>query len=173
LPRILVALGLGLTTFLVARGALPDADARTLVEVTALTRDIAAGTRLGAGDVRRVRLPAGAVPRAALATDPVGATAAVDLVAGEVLLDRRLGARGLAALLGPGTRALAVPRAAGTPPLERGQRVDLVGGGVVIVEAATVIDVEDSGITVAVPAPVAPTVAEAVVAGTVTLLLAG
>ena len=48
-----------------------------------------------------------------------------------------------------------------------------MSGGAVVVESATVIAVEDSGITVAVPTAAAPAVAEAVAAGTVTLLLAG
>ena len=90
-----------------------------------------------------------------------------------MLLSSRLGGRGLAALLPAGTRALAVPRAAGTPPLEPGQRVDLVSGGATVVEGATVLAAEESGVTVAVPTGAAPLVADAVAAGTVTLLLAG
>jgi Flp pilus assembly protein CpaB len=173
LPRFLVAGGLGIATFLVAKSAVPAPAEGALVEVTVLARDVPAGQVIAAADVRRARLPAPAVPRTAAATTPVGATASVDLIAGEVVLARRLGARGLAGLLPKGTRALTVPRAAGTPPLERGQRVDLVSGAAVLVEAATVIAVEESGITVALPTAAAPAVAEAVAAGTVTLLLAG
>jgi len=63
--------------------------------------------------------------------------------------------------------------AAGTPPLEPGQRADLLAGGRVVVPAASVLAVDDSGTTVAVPEAAAPAVAEAISAGAVTLSLAG
>ena len=174
LVRLLVALGLGLATFLTVRSALaPPVGAGPLVDVPVVARPVAAGATLAADDVRLARLPAAAVPDAEPAADPAGLTARVDLVPGEVLLAQRLGRRGLAALLPPGGRALAVPRAAGTPPLEPGQRVDLLAAGEVVVTAASVLAVDDSGTTVAVPEPAAPAVAEAIAAGAVTLSLAG
>lgn len=174
LVRLLVALGLGLATFLTVRSALAaPPDPGPVVEVAVAARPIRAGTALGGADVRSVRLPAAALPDAGRARDPVGRTARVDLVPGEVLLASRLGPRGLAALLPAGTRALAVPRAAGTPPLEPGQRVDLLAGGGPVVTAASVLAVDDSGTTVAVPEAAAPVVAEAIAAGGVTLALAG
>ena len=174
LTRLLVALGLGLATFLVVRPALaPTGAAGSLVEVPVVARPVAAGVALVAADVQMARLPAGALPDAEPAPAPVGRTARVDLVPGEVVLAARLGPRGLAALLPAGARALAVPRAAGTPPLEPGQRADLLAGGLVVVAAAAVLAVDDSGTTVAVPEPSAPAVAEAIAAGAVTLSLAG
>lgn len=174
LVRLLLALGLGLATFLTVRSAVAaPPGAGPLVEVAVVARPVPAGTTLAADDVRPARLPAGAVPDAEPEADPVGRTARVDLVPGEVVLASRLGPRGLAALLPAGSRALAVPRAAGTPPLEPGQRVDLLAGGDVVVEAASVLAVDDSGTTVAVPTSAAPDVAEAVAAGAVTLALAG
>lgn len=174
LARLVVALSLGVATFWVVRPALaPPAGAGALVEVPVVARPVAAGATLVAADVRRARLPAGAVPAAEPAAAPVGRTARVDLVPGEVVLGARLGPRGLAAVLPPGGRALAVPRAAGTPPLEPGQRADLLAGGRVVVAAASVLAVDDAGTTVAVPEPAAPAVAEAIAAGTVTLALAG
>jgi len=174
LPRILVALALGVATFLVVRPALASRTGTgPLVEVPVVARPVPAGTRLGAADVRTTRLPADAVPDAEPAPSPVGRTARVDLVPGEVVLAGRLGPRGLAALLPSGARALAVPRAAGTPPLEPGQRADLLSAGRVVVAAASVLAVDDSGTTVAVPEALAPAVAEAIAGGAVTLSLAG
>jgi len=174
LVRFLVALALGVATFWVVRPALaPPAGAGALVEVLVVARPVAAGVTLAAADVRTARLPAGALPDAEAAAAPVGRTARVDLVPGEVVLAARLGPRGLAALLPAGARALAVPRAAGTPPLEPGQRADLLAGGRVVVPAASVLAVDDSGTTVAVPEAAAPAVAEAISTGAVTLSLAG
>jgi len=171
--RIFLALGVGVATFLIVRPALAPPPGGSLVEVPVLARRVPAGTTLVAADVRTARLPADAVPDGEPAVAPAGRTARVDLVPGEVVLASRLGPRGLAALLPPGSRALAVPRAAGTPPLEPGQRVDLLASGRLVVAAASVLAVDDSGTTVALPEPTAPVVAEAIAAGTVTLSLAG
>ena len=174
LPRLLVALGLGVATFLVVRPALaPAPGVGSLIEVAVAARPVSAGAMLVAADVQVARLPAGALPDSEPAAAPVGQTARVDLVPGEVLLAARLGPRGLAALLPAGSRALAVPRAAGTPPLEPGQRADLLAGGRVVVASASVLAVDDSGTTVAVPEAAAPVVAEAIAAGAVALSLAG
>ncbi len=174
LPRLLVALGLGLATFLVVRPALaPPAGSGELVEVVVVARPVSGGATLVAADVQAARLPAGVLPDAEPAAAPVGHTARVDLIPGEVVLAARLGPRGLAALLPAGSRALAVPRAAGTPPLEPGHRADVLAGGRVVVPGASVLAVDDSGTTVAVPEPAAPSVAEAIAAGAVTLSLAG
>lgn len=173
LLRILVALGVGAATFLVVRPALAPPPGGSLTEVPVMARRVTAGATLVAADVRTARLPTEAVPEAEAAATPVGRTARVDLWPGEVVLAGRLGPRGLAALLPAGSRALAVPRAAGTPPLEQGQRVDLLASGRLIVAAAAVLAVDDSGTTVALPEPTAPLVAEAIAAGTVTLSLAG
>ena len=174
LVRLVVALGLGLATFLTVRSALASPPgAGPLVEVQVVARPVRAGAALTPADVRTTRRPAAAVPDAEPAVDPQGRTARVDLVPGEVVLATRLGPRGLAAVLPAGARALAVPRAAGTPPLEPGQRVDLLAAGEVVVAGASVLAVEESGTTVAVPEASAPGVAEAVAAGAVTLSLAG
>jgi len=174
LVRLLVALGLGLATFLTVRSAVePASDAGPLVEVAVVARPVRAGAPVAPDDVRTATLPVGALPDAEPAPRPVGHTARVDLVPGEVVLAARLGPRGLAALLPPGTRALAVPRAAGTPPLEPGQRVDLLASGGIVVDGASVLAVDDSGTTVAVPEEAAPAVAEAIAASAVTLALAG
>lgn len=174
LVRLLLALVLGGATFLTVRSALAPSPAEgPQVEVPVVARPVRAGTALAATDVRTTLLPASAVPDADPAPRPVGRTARVDLVPGEVVLASRLGPRGVAALLPAGARAVAVPRAAGTPPLEPGQQVDLLADGGVIVSAASVLAVDDSGTTVAVPEASAPLVAQAIAAGAVTLALAG
>ena len=174
LVRLLVALALGLATFLTVRAAVATPPGHgPLVEVPVVARPVRAGTALGPADVRAAHLPAGALPDAEPDAAPIGRTARVDLVPGEVVLARRLGPRGLAAMLPDGSRALAVPPAAGTPPLEPGQLVDLLAAGAVVVPAAAVLSIDDAGTTVAVPEEAAPAVAEAIAAGTVTLALAG
>lgn len=174
LVRIVIALGLGLATFVTVRSAVATPpSAGNLVEVNVVARPVRAGVALAAADVRATSLPEKSIPDAEAARNPVGLTARVDLVPGEVVLATRLGPRGIAALLPAGARALAVPRAAGTPPLEPGQRVDLLANGGVIVAAASVLAIDDSGTTVAVPEKAAPVLAEAIATGTVTLSLAG
>lgn len=174
LVRALVAAGLGLATFLAVRSAVAaPPGAGPLIEVAIVARPVPAGTALATADIRTARLPLAAVPDAEREARPLGRTARVDLVPGEVVLAGRLGPRGLAALLPAGARALAVPAAAGTPPLETGQRVDLLADGGVVVAAASVLAVGDTGTTVAVPEMAAPAVAEAIAAGAVTLSLAG
>ena len=91
----------------------------------------------------------------------------------EAPVERPVGRPGLAALLPAGTRGLSIPRADGTPPLERGQRADLVAGGRVVVANALVVHVDEDGATVAVPADVAPAIADVVASGLVVLALAG
>ena len=96
---------------------------------------------------------------------------------------------GAAALLPPGTRALAVPDGPGTPPLRVGDTVDVlatydpflfdpasgrpVPAGDTVVAGALVIDVSEGAITVAVDPDDAPAVAFALAQGAVTLALAG
>ncbi|MFS8586624.1 MAG: hypothetical protein FWJ72_16275, partial [Acidimicrobiia bacterium] len=112
------------------------------------------------------------------------------VVAGEPLQAARLaphGATGAAALLEPGQRAVAVPTGPRpTPPLAVGDRVDVlavlpapdldVAGGAPafpVVEGATVVDVGDDAVTVAVPRGDAPRVAWAATGGVVALALTG
>ena len=97
------------------------------------------------------------------------------------------GVQGAAALLPPGSRALAVPIGPGTPPLLVGDRVDLLSthdpllfdpaaanaAGDIVVAGALVIDVSEGAVTVAVDPDDAPAVAFAVAQGAVTLALAG
>jgi Flp pilus assembly protein CpaB len=156
--------------------------------VVVVDRARRAGEALRPGDVAVVERPRAVVPADALGALPPDAVLRADVVAGEVLVARRLapsGLSGVAAMLPPGTRAVAIPTEAGlVPPLAPGDRVDVLvalpaeaaGGGppgFAVATAALVVAVDDAGVTVAVPRDVAPRVAVALGQGAVTLALVG
>lgn len=160
----------------------------TTRQVVVLVRDLPAGHRLAASDVRLEERPAAVVPEGALREVPVDGTLASLAVSGEVLVEDRLAPAGLSSLassLPAGTRAVAVPVEPGSaPPVEVGDAVDLlvtvapeVAGdgppGFVLARTAPVVAVDDAAVTVAVPADVAPKVAVALSTGAVTLALTG
>jgi Flp pilus assembly protein CpaB len=147
-----------------------------------------AGDELRPGDVTVVERPRAMVPADALEALPPGAALRADVVAGEVLVASRLapsGLTGVAAMLPPGTRAVAIPTEAGlTPPLAPGDRVDVLVAlpaeaagdgppGFAVATGALVVAVDDAGATVAVPRDTAPRVAVALGQGAVTLALVG
>lgn len=154
--------------------------------VPVATRALPAGAEVGRGDVQLVVRPAGLLPDAAVAADPVGRRLAHPVAAGEVVLASRLaptGASEVAARLPAGTVGLAVPHDGRGLRLVLGDRVDVLatfdtgtGDGArdptfAVAQAAVVVDVGDDGVTVAVPAADAPRVAFALAAGIVTLAL--
>jgi Flp pilus assembly protein CpaB len=145
---------------------------------------IPAGSTITADLVALRELPATAVPDGALRELPIGRTAAADVVAGEVVVGARVapdGLSGVAALLPPGSRAVAVPSTAGgLPPLAVGDVVDVlvslapdaVGDAdptFTVAEAARVVDVADDAVTVAVDDDDVARTAFAVTHGAVTL----
>jgi Flp pilus assembly protein CpaB len=103
------------------------------------------------------------------------------LARGEVVTAGRVapaGVGGLAALLPDGARALAVPIGPGTPPLRRGDRVDVLATfegdepTFAVASGAAVLAVtRDKAVTVAVTADEAPRVAFALAQGAITLAL--
>lgn len=125
-------------------------------------------------------LPDGAVPAPAAA---VGRTVVVPILRGAAVAAANLapdGLRGLAALLPPGTRAIAVPTGAASVALHRGDRVDVLvtlsqpatpsaEPTFAVAEAALVVDVGPESAAVAVSSEEARRVAYAVAQGTVTL----
>jgi Flp pilus assembly protein CpaB len=135
---------------------------------------------VGADDVTLEDRPLAVVPDGAVTDAPVGLVATADLVLGEVVVQARLapeGLAGVAALVPDGWRALAVPTSASglgapVPPLAVGDRVDVLAPDVVAADAL-VVDVEETAVTVAVPADDAPALAEAVAGAVVTLALRG
>ena len=180
-PALYWILSLGLaactsvTVFRLAAAA--DARARywgTHAEVPVASRPVPAGALIQPDDVETRRVPEALLPQSEVVSDPVGLTAIVPLLPGEVLVEAKLapaGVRGAAALLEPGQRAVAVPRNETTPPVAVGDRVDVIltfdpagaeGGGppaVVIAHAAPVLDVSELAVTVGVPAEAAVKVA--------------
>ena len=157
---------------------------------------IDAGAVIERDDVEVRSVPSAFVPPGALdsAGAAVGRTVVVPVFGGEEVLDAHLapaGLRGLAALLPPGTRAVAVPTGAATPPLRRGDTVDVlatfepsgsgpgrVGGGgagpgreptVLVAADALVVDVGSDSATVAVDPDQAARVAFAVAHAGVTV----
>ena len=159
--------------------------------VAVATRDLAPGELVEPGAAELRHLPTGLLAGEPLDEVPAGAVVRHPIVAGEPLQAGRLaphGVTGVAALLGRGERAVAVPAGAQpTPPLAVGDWVDVLavlpaagadaapGGAPAfpVVEGATVVDVGDAGVTVAVPREDAARVAWAAAGGTVALALSG
>lgn len=145
--------------------------------VPVLTRAVAAGDQIRPDAVQDQEVPVALVPDAAVAPHPVGRTARVALVAGEIVLAERVapdGVGGVAALVPPRTRALAVPVPDGGLVVRRGDRVDVLSGtapGTTVAGGALVVDATDKAVTVAVPVADAPAVAAAVATGPVALAL--
>lgn len=187
-------LALGLLTASVVSGSLSRAT--TSAQRWGVTRSVwVVQTTLAAGDVidpdavSLARRPAAVIPSGALdgATSPVGEATRVTLQPGEVVLTERLagrGARGIAAMLRPGHRAVAVPNDEAMPPLRVGDRVDVIAtfdiGGeagdvpaVAVASDAEVLAVTDGSFTLAVTDREAPRVAFALAKGALALALRG
>jgi len=124
-------------------------------------------------DAEVVLLPAAMVPAGALAEPPAGQRVAAWIAAGEVVLERRLAPAGLspvAARLPPGTRGVAVPPGIAPLPVEVGDRVDVLGPAL-LASSALVVAVAEDAVTVAVRDAAARRIADAVLTGTVVLVL--
>ena len=183
------ASGLALLTALVVGGLVTRAEAARAHwgdarPVVVATRTLRPGDVLGDEDVATERWPAGLVPDDAVEGAPVGAVVAAPIFEGQPLVRGQLapdGLAGVAALLPPGTRALAVP-VGSTLPVHVGDVVDVLATfdptiapdedpTFAVAEAATVVGVGDDAVTVAVDAEDATRVAFAIAEGTVTLAL--
>ncbi|HSH59019.1 MAG TPA: Flp pilus assembly protein CpaB [Acidimicrobiales bacterium] len=185
----LFAVSLALITGLTVARLLAETASRAerlggLRDVRVTTRNILAGHRLGAGDVVVRRLPAALLPEGSVAASPAGHTALVPMAPGEVVLEAKLapwGVEGVAALVPPGRRALAVPVVKGGLALRPGNHVDVlatfetVEGDTeptfAVASTAQVLDVAEESVTVAVTPEEAARVALALSRGTVTLAL--
>ena len=154
--------------------------------VVTATRAVEVGSVLGAADVTLRTMPAAFLPEGAIGATGavVGRTVVVPLFRGAAVLAGNLapdGLGGLAALLPPGTRAVAVPGGPESVAVRRGDRVDVLATfdpppagqepTFPVAEAALVVDVGPEAVAVAVAADDAPRVAYAVAAGVVTLAL--
>jgi Flp pilus assembly protein CpaB len=180
------ALALALVTGVFIAGVVRGAEDRAarfgdVRTVLIAKRALPQGAVVRAVDVVDRAMPAAFIPDGRLETQPVGRTVVVPVAAGEVLLASKLapaGLSGVAALLRPGERALALPAGPGTPPLSLGNRVDVLAtapdgsAADVVARAARVVGVDERAVTIAVHPDDAPAVAAALAAGTVTLALA-
>jgi Flp pilus assembly protein CpaB len=181
------------TMLVSAAGAARDRWGTTRPVVVA-TRDLAPGEVVDAGAVEVRELPTGLIGGAEPAEAPEGAVVRQPIYAGEPLVASRLAPHGLsgaAALVPPGQRAVAVPVGpGGVPPVGVGDLVDVLAvlplgpapgdstatddePAFPLVAGATVVDVADQAVTVAVPEPDAPRLAWALSNGAVVLALAG
>ena len=169
---------------------------RPTVDVLVTSTEVAPGTSLDAGAAGVRSVPAALVPARAVTPPPPDGPPPVArraVGAGEIVVADDVaapGRTGVAAALGPGRRAVAVPVAT-APPLEVGQRVDLRGtappGGpspatgwgtdadAAVAEDAEVLAVAEDGaqVTVAVTDAQAAGVAAAIGAGPLVVLLRG
>src|SRR5439155_16784385 len=147
--------------------------------VVVAVRTVAAGDQIGSGDVATRASPAGLVPSGAASSRAavVGRTAVVALFPGEVVLGGHLsgrGARGAAALVPVGRRAIAVPAESAATRVARGDLVDVLsvapngsGDAVLVATAAIVVDVAEGSVTVAVSPDEARRVATAIARGAI------
>lgn len=153
---------------------------------------VEAGGVIAKRDVALTTRPRAVVPEGALdgTASPIGEASRVAISVGEVVLTNRLaghGAAGVAAMVPPGFRAVAIPHDDAMPRLAAGDRVDVlatfdVGDGVgeattepsfAVASDAEVLQVTDAAVTVAVEARHAPRVAFALAKAAVTLVLRG
>ncbi|MGZ4705679.1 MAG: Flp pilus assembly protein CpaB [Acidimicrobiales bacterium] len=157
--------------------------------VVVARHDLAPGHVIGDDDTVARTLPVDALPDGAIDQRPTGRTVTAAVVAGEVVSARRLapdGVDGLAALVPPGRRAIALPTEGSGLRLQVGDHVDVLdpsdgaayadGSSAPAGAAATdalVIAVDDTTVTVAVERDDAPSVARALAGGTPVLAMTG
>jgi Flp pilus assembly protein CpaB len=175
-----------------------------VVQVAVATTDLPAGRVLGEQDLEIIGLPGGAVPSGALpdktspGDDPrphlVGKTVTQSVLRGELVSVRRLAPLGLgptAALVPVGHRAFAVPTTGAIPPLEVGDRIDLLAsvdpltaatvglpgardtGVHTVARDVAVLDIGPNALTVVVPASQLPALVAAAARSVLMPALAG
>lgn len=156
------------------------------VDVPVAASLIRAGEAVGGGAVVWERRPASAVPAGAATDLPADAIAAAAIYPGEVVHAGRLAGRGggLSSRLAPDVAAVSVPSTYGVPPVEPGDRVHLIAvqdtfaaaqapEARTVARHATVVELDEDAVTVAIrAAEVEPTVA-ALVWGTITVVAVG
>jgi Flp pilus assembly protein CpaB len=157
-----------------------------LREVPVAVALIRPGEPLGAEAVRRELRPTGSVPPGAVAEIVGGAVAAAAIYPGEVIHAERVvgSGGGLSGRLAAGTAAVSVPASYGFPAVHPGDRVNLIavydtptGDSAprtrAVAHHATVLELAEDSVTVAIrDAEVEPTVS-ALVWGTVAIVAVG
>lgn len=145
--------------------------------VAVALRPVETGAILSAADIEVRRMPVALVPEGPSAPDEVvGRRVLAPLFKGEPVLRAHLapsGSQGLAALVPPAARAVAVPAGAGRVPVQRGDSVDVLAtletGGAnptfAVATGASVLDVGAEAVTLTVNPDEALRVAFAVTRG--------
>ena len=149
--------------------------------VAVATVDLPAGRAVGPTDVRIERWPLAVGPADALGAVAPGTIVSSAIGAGEPFVPHRLGrpqGGPVAAVLAAGRRAVTVPIGDVRPPVEPGDRVDLVAAGlaldaVVVARDAEVVQTTEGAVVVAVDAAEVEAVAGALVNGTVVIAVSG
>ena len=150
-------------------------------QVAVVVGDHAGGEQLDDADVELRDVPRSAVPADALTAAPHDRRLRTDVRAGEVLTSGRFAAGGrseIAAQIPPGRQAIAVPRTSAALDLRPGDQVALLGLGSsgaseVIVDDGLVVAATEGATTIAVPLGDVGDMADAVLAGTMTVVLSG
>lgn len=176
LTVVLALIAGGVTARVVARAEATAAafGDRRLVAVAVHTLE--PGHVIGADEVAWRELPRAALPDAEPVDDPVGRVALTEILGGEPVVAARVapdGARGPAALVPAGGRALAVPTDDPHPALRVGDHVDLQAGSVTVARGAVVVDVADHALTVAVAGREVAATAQALLESRVVVALVG
>ncbi len=154
-----------------------------VASVPVATADLPVGATLRPGDVTLRDLPR-LLLTDSVAVDPVGRVVVEPILAGEAIVSERLageGSTGAAALLPPGGAAIAIPRVQPLPPLQVGDRVDVLassltdldGSAEIVARSARVVSVTQEAVTVAVEADEVLEVGYAAGQGLATLALQG
>jgi hypothetical protein len=160
--------------------------------MTIASRDLPIGHVISSDDIERRELPEALIPggrgdeRTAEDGDnpvqePIGRTVVEPIIAGEVLLSRRISesrASGLPAVVPRSNRVVSIERSALMPTLRLGDRVDVCAPGVgaravVISRRALVVGVDEDSVTVSVTDAELPAVARAIIDGDVIVALIG
>lgn len=192
-----MTIGLALLTTVIVSSSLGTATRAAAAwgserQVWVVQEPIDTGDVIGAASVRRRRLPRGVVPEGALGgeSSPLGEATRVALHRGEIVLRQRLagrGARGVAAMVAPGYRAVALPYDDQMPAVVVGDRVDVLATfdvgdeagdapsapSFTLARAVEVLAVTARAVTVAVEVDDAPRVAFALAKGAIALALRG
>ena len=144
------------------------------------------GEPLDAEAVRWEQRPAAGVPPGAVTDLTEGALAAEAIYAGEVIHGERVAGSGsgLSSRLTPGVAAVSVPTSYGVPPVQPGDRVDLLAtfdsfaDGAApeassVARNATVLESGEDAVTVAIQASEVSSTVSALIWGTVTVVAVG
>ncbi len=158
-------------------------DLRNVPVAVALIRP---GEPLDGETVRWEHRPAAGVPPGAVTDLAEGALAAEAIHPGEVIHSERVagGGSGLSSRLAPGTAAVSVPTSYGVPPVQPGDRVDLLATfdsfadevapeSSRVARSATVLESGEDAVTVAIQASEVPSTVSALIWGTVTVVAVG